>query len=519
MKPELFRSIGRACTVVAVLLVLATRSPCVASDAPAKRPPQPTASVTPEVDLTKELVAIASGPGFIARIVEDDAVVVSHKGEPPSPIQIEAGGRFLLGPPCSSVTKTADGRATCETRARLNLPGGAAQYYNQENKAGFSPRASLKFERKTRQRGFVTTVGTRGSSVKVSIETRDDLLTRVKLLGSTKGGNPVVLAESLRQVGDTLRWRSQIAVYDSGGRLPDVVELDGSDRNLPNGDYAIVNDIGQLGILRLQGSNVVPEWRPLADRRSQSAPSVPEDARSLRAPPPAPVQSAELTSGFDFAGFANFSARLDGDEGRASDRPITRQQVRANIDQYLNAEWTMSRANHERANLPSECSPPANKMWLRPRRLNGSVNLMVRALPYKWGGYVSVERFLREIRGDQLAGSVCTCSDPAKNYCVVEYAQGIDCSGFVSRVWGIDRYTTASLNQITDAILWKDLKLADALNKPGSHVRIFVELSEGTEIGFQIAESSVSCGGVCERVLTAREMDGYQPRRFKHILD
>jgi len=103
--------------------------------------------------------------------------------------------------------------------------------------------------------------------------------------------------------------------------------------------------------------------------------------------------------------------------------------------------------------------------------------------------------------------------------CIVANATGIDCSGFFSRAWGVDRNTTVSLSSITQSVSWKDLKPGDALNKPGSHVRIFLELSRGTEIGLLIAESSVSCGGVCQKVVNARDLDGYQPRRFTHILD
>ena len=42
-----------------------------------------------------------------------------------------------------------------------------------------------------------------------------------------------------------------------------------------------------------------------------------------------------------------------------------------------------------------------------------------------------------------LAGSLCTCRQAEYNYCVFADAAGIDCSGFVSRAWGIDKRGTA----------------------------------------------------------------------------
>lgn len=466
---------------------------------------------TPEVDRTPEIVAVSVGGGVVVAHYVDANVILRSDGANTATLsQNNDQARELKA--CSRMTQTAAARTECENQTRMTLTRASPSDFAQATRKSFTRDTLFFFKRQTEKVGLVDTQ-INGKSVRLRITTPDDVLTRVRLLGSAPGGDAVILAESLREDRGTLRWRSQVSVYDAKGMPRPVLDIDGSYSGLPNGDYVTLNDRGQLGLLRMSGGKLSVDWRKL-DPANRAPQNEPNRAAALA------MDNEALSPAFDFDRFAQISAELDGDDERASDRPISRAAVSTNIKSYLSASWVMAATNYEQAGLASDCRPPLNKLWERPRHLRDTVGQTLQSIPYKWGGYVSVDGYLAQLGRNSLAGSICTCKDAAKNYCVLPTATGIDCSGFVSRVWQVDRYTTASLSSITNPIGWREMKSGDALNKPGRHVRIFLEHSMGpAEIGFRIAESSVSCGGVCERVLNAREMDGYQPRRYKHIRD
>jgi hypothetical protein len=185
---------------------------------------------------------------------------------------------------------------------------------------------------------------------------------------------------------------------------------------------------------------------------------------------------------------------------------------------YLDAAWTLSAANYEQVGIPNSCVPAQGKYWARPGRLTQSlVSKTVTAIPYKWGGFDTVDRFKANLNeaSPALAGDVCTCRQAAYNNCLVPKAAGVDCSGFVSRAWGLASHvSTSGLSSVADRLpRLEDLRPADALNRPGSHVRLFVRFEPGPEVRLRTLESAVSCGGVCERVYTPAQLAKYRPMR------
>ena len=96
-------------------------------------------------------------------------------------------------------------------------------------------------------------------------------------------------------------------------------------------------------------------------------------------------------------------------------------------------------------------------------------------------------------------------------------AAGVDCSGFVSRAWGLGSHNGTSKLASTAASCPSlfDLKPGDILNRPGSHVRLFVGFEPGPEVRLRTLESAVSCGGVCERVYTPAQLISYRPMRLR----
>ena len=79
----------------------------------------------------------------------------------------------------------------------------------------------------------------------------------------------------------------------------------------------------------------------------------------------------------------------------------------------------------------------------------------------------------QKIERGMLAGNVCTHNAPRSD------VAGVDCSAFVSAAWGLStHFTTAAIPAITRRLEnpW-DLQPGDALNKPGSHVMLFLRFT------------------------------------------
>lgn len=186
---------------------------------------------------------------------------------------------------------------------------------------------------------------------------------------------------------------------------------------------------------------------------------------------------------------------------------------------FLEAEWALKPGNYLQPGIAHNCEPEQGQYWARPVRLNeGKVGKEVTALPYKWGGFDSVAQFKQRVDSARpaLAGNVCTCREPAYGGCQVAKAAGVDCSGFVSRAWGLKAHngTTVLARSAAELSNLFDLRPGDILNRPGSHVRLFVRFEPGPEVRIRTLESSVSCGGVCEKVYTPAQLMTYRPMRL-----
>lgn len=151
----------------------------------------------------------------------------------------------------------------------------------------------------------------------------------------------------------------------------------------------------------------------------------------------------------------------------------------------------------------------------RPRYLVGKLGQKVTGVPYCWGCKTRVQDFVNGIDNGLVAGNVCTKSAPQSNIL------GVDCSGFVSDAWGLKMHvSTRAMSQITRRLPdpWS-LQPGDALNKPGSHVMLFMRFTEDRKVEVMEASPNACKGRVCRNVypLSNLLMRGYQPVRFKGI--
>ncbi len=86
-------------------------------------------------------------------------------------------------------------------------------------------------------------------------------------------------------------------------------------------------------------------------------------------------------------------------------------------------------------------------------------------MPYKWGGFDTPESFHKKLLEGHYAGDVYTSSKRRLLYDgVSRYACGVDCSGFISRCWRLNRaYSTRELASLCDEISYQNLKMGDSL--------------------------------------------------------
>jgi hypothetical protein len=212
--------------------------------------------------------------------------------------------------------------------------------------------------------------------------------------------------------------------------------------------------------------------------------------------------------------FTEAETRITDKGPIAAVRPLTRQQVVETAIGFADLQWRLAPANY--GPDPDTACTGFNRIR-RPGYLSGKLNQEVRGVPYCWGCHGSLNQFIARINRGVLAGNVCTHNDPRPD------VAGVDCSAFVSAAWGLaNHFTTAAIPAITTELTnaW-DLQRGDALNKPGSHVMLFLRFTPDRKA--EVMESSTGgCNGrVCRNVypLASLLARGYKPVRFRALQD
>jgi hypothetical protein len=207
-------------------------------------------------------------------------------------------------------------------------------------------------------------------------------------------------------------------------------------------------------------------------------------------------------------------AQLNKFDAIAAVRPSNRQQVIETAFAFEGFQWLVTPQNYG-SDPDTGCS--GFSRIRRPWYIQGKVGQQVRGVPYCWGCHGSLASFRSQIERGIKAGNVCTHNAPRND------VAGVDCSAFVSAAWGLGvHYTTAAIPSIAKPVAnpW-DLRPGDALNKPGSHVMLFLRFTPDRKA--EVMESSTGgCNGrVCRNVypLAALLARGYQPVRFKALAD
>ncbi len=147
-------------------------------------------------------------------------------------------------------------------------------------------------------------------------------------------------------------------------------------------------------------------------------------------------------------------------------------------------------------------------------------------MPYKWGGFDTPQEFTRRLdtepevyAGDYASADKVRGGDGA----VSRYAAGIDCSGLVSRCWGLPRpYSTRELPGIcTPLSSLDDLRPGDIILRPGEHVQLFVRWEDEAHTRYRAIEAAGDPEWRCFEIIYKRNTltttRGFTPWRYKGI--
>ncbi len=152
-----------------------------------------------------------------------------------------------------------------------------------------------------------------------------------------------------------------------------------------------------------------------------------------------------------------------------------------------------------------------NRGWWEP-------GVPAKGMAYKWGGFDTPESFLGGLEKGKKAGDIAnTHKIRLDDAAVSQGSVGIDCSGFVSRCWGLPRhFSTPELPSICDPIAWDKLRTGDIILKNG-HVLMFADRQGGYIIGYEAGPIPTWRARRCAILISKLKDDGYTPWRYRKM--
>ena len=202
--------------------------------------------------------------------------------------------------------------------------------------------------------------------------------------------------------------------------------------------------------------------------------------------------------------------------------PLTRSEVLGTAASYVEHRWqpTTQNVRHGKdgggilISTPDATTGNAD-LWQAGQPTVG--------VPYKWGGFDTLESFMRGVRTGKAAGDLYNAEKRRLGGKAVSGdAVGLDCSGFISRCWKLaEKQSTSSLPDLCVRLRSaSELRPGDALNQPGGHVVLFVKWMDDTQTRFLCYEAEpFSRVRASERHAPDMIASGYSPIRYKKIVD
>jgi hypothetical protein len=411
------------------------------------------------------------------------------------------------------VTRDADDQFAVSAFAQMGSqpPGSASDLLDQNTRAAVIRKTRQPDRQYIASRGkgsvIADIIPNKGdSSVRIEVQTMDsnetigqlslrvpNKLGTVEFLEIDNSDRFYVLGENVPESGRQAS--TFVARYASNGKLEGIYELPLENTPLTRRFVTISGD-GDVYFLRTKEDGV--EVVGVGFRSLRNASVI-----DLRLPRTAAKNKNSPDGKFD--------GKV---EAVAAVRPSNRQQTIETAFAFEGVQWKLTPANY---GLDPDTACTGFDRIRRPWYLQGKVNQEVRGVPYCWGCHGSLANFRQRIEAGTMAGNVCTRNSPRSD------VAGVDCSAFVSAAWGLSvHYTTSAIPAIAKAVEnpW-DLKPGDALNKPGSHVMLFLRFTPDRKA--EVMESSTGgCNGrVCRNVYPLASLleRGYVPVRFRALAE
>jgi hypothetical protein len=191
---------------------------------------------------------------------------------------------------------------------------------------------------------------------------------------------------------------------------------------------------------------------------------------------------------------------------------ISRTQIINNAIPYTTFSWTASSCN-----LWNGTSCGGRNVYAAN---NGGTKSWVRvgtnvSMPYCWGGFSSQSQHTTAMSNCKSAGDICStaggsCSSQGSSGAGLSCASGLDCSGLVSRAWGLTSHKgTGELPGLSTSIGITDMQPGDIFNDVGNHTRL-LQTNYGNG-NYQVIESSGTDWKTSQRTYSTNSLTGYTP--------
>lgn len=184
---------------------------------------------------------------------------------------------------------------------------------------------------------------------------------------------------------------------------------------------------------------------------------------------------------------------------------VTRSEAVLKGDRYVRTKWTCSSENV----TGSSCMQGIPNVYSAGNTYTG--------VAYDWGGYMERETYLSRLASGYRAGS-CSGSS-CSQYGVLDCTVGVDCSGYISMLWGCSHHTTSTIPDISTVIDQSDMKKGDVFNDAGSHVIMYIYTDKSTGLPYIMESAGTGTEKTVFRRMSSWPSSSYERRRYDSIED
>jgi cell wall-associated NlpC family hydrolase len=178
-------------------------------------------------------------------------------------------------------------------------------------------------------------------------------------------------------------------------------------------------------------------------------------------------------------------------------------------DEMINTAWSYvnNQTYLNATNLNGTCSGRG-----KPRYLGATAGYY-NSVPYDWGGFDTVSDYNNYMAQNYKAGDIDIAASETCSH-------GVDCSGFVSRCWGLTtKYSTRNIDSVSTTISQSQAQRGDIINKYDVHVAMIESIIPN---GVKTLEATTDFK--VDRVAYITNNDwsrfsGYSIRRYNNVCD